>query len=89
MFLRRQVNDIFVNGYSKVIMNLHNANHDVQIVVDPYTVGQYILGYVTKSESGKSRLLKAVNDETKSLKEMDRINTFNHIYSCSKKNHHQ
>ena len=36
VILKRKVEDIFVNGYSKVIMNLHNANHDVQIVVDPY-----------------------------------------------------
>ena len=50
------------------------ANHDIQIVIDPYSVGQYVLGYVTKNESGASRLLKAVNEEMKCLNAMDKLN---------------
>ena len=32
--LKREVKDIFTNGYNKMVMSLHLANHDIQIVVD-------------------------------------------------------
>ena len=72
--LRRKVKDIFVNGYNTNIMRLHKANHDLQICIDQYSVAQYICGYLTKNESGISRLLKAVNEETSNLKQMEKLN---------------
>ena len=72
--LKRSVRDIFINGYNQIIMKLQVANHDLQIVIDPYAAGQYILGYLTKNESGQSRLLKLVNEETNGLKDMDKLN---------------
>ena len=74
VILKRDVKDIFVNGYNKTIMKLHKANHDLQICIDQYSVAQYICGYLTKNESGISRLLKAVNEETSNLKQMDKLN---------------
>ena len=64
VILKREVKDIFLNGYNKKIMKLHKANHDLQICIDQYSCAQYICGYLTKNESGISKLLKAVNDET-------------------------
>ena len=58
VILKREVKDMFVNGYSRQIMRLHKANHDVQICIDQYSVAQYICGYLTKNESGISKLLK-------------------------------
>ena len=34
------------------------------LCIDMNAAAQYICGYITKNESGMSRLLKAVNDET-------------------------
>ena len=72
--LKRETKDLFLNGYNKKIMKLHKANHDIQICIDHYSVAQYICGYLTKNEAGISRLLKAVNDETSNLKQMDKLN---------------
>ena len=55
-------------------MRLHTANHDLQICIDHFACAQYICGYLTKNESGISKLLKAVNEEGSNLKEIDRLN---------------
>ena len=72
--LKRKVKDIFVNGFNPKIMRLHKANHDLQICIDHYSCAQYICGYLTKNESGMSKLLKAVNEETNNLKQVDKLN---------------
>ena len=56
-------------------MRLHLANHDFQIVIDPYGALQYMMNYLTKSEAGTSRMLKAVNEETNSLHIMEKLNS--------------
>ena len=71
VILKRKVKDLFVNGFNRAIMKLHKANHDLQICIDQYSVAQYICGYLTKNESGISKLLKAVNEETNNLQEID------------------
>ena len=72
VIMKREVKDIFVNGYNKQIMRLHKANHDLQICIDQYSVAQYICGYLTKNESGISKLLKSVNEEAKYLNQMEK-----------------
>ena len=74
MILERKVRDIFVNGYNANIMRLHKANHDLQICIDQYSCAQYICGYLTKNESGISKLLKAVNEECNNMNQMDKLN---------------
>ena len=63
VLLKREVKDIFTNGYNPKIMRLHQANHDIQIVIDQFACAQYVCGYLTKNEGGISKLLKAVNDD--------------------------
>ena len=74
VFLKREVKDIFTNGYNRFIMILHVANHDIQPVIDQYACAQYVCGYLTKNEAGISKLLKAVNDESNNLRQMDKLN---------------
>ena len=74
VFMKRKVKDIFVNGFNKKIMRIFKANHDLQICIGQYSVAQYICGYLTKNESGMSKLLKAVNEETSNLNQIDRLN---------------
>ena len=72
--LKRNVKDIFVNGFNASIMRLQKANHDLQICIDHYACAQYICGYLTKNESGISKLLKAVNEQSSNMKEIDKLN---------------
>ena len=60
--------------YNASIMRLHKANHDLQICIDQYSCAQYICGYLTKNESGISKLLKTVNDECNNMAEIDKLN---------------
>ena len=55
-------------------MLIHEANHDIQMVVDQYACAQYICGYLTKNEEGMSKLLKKINDEAKNLSKMELLN---------------
>ena len=40
------VKDVFTNGYNKMIMLLHLANHDLQPVIDQYACAQYVLSLI-------------------------------------------
>jgi hypothetical protein len=78
VLMKREVKDIFTNGYNKNIMRLQ-ANHDFQMVIDAYACAQYVCGYLTKNESGISKLLQAVNEECDNLKQMERLNKLSAI----------
>ena len=56
VFLQRGTKDLFTNNYNRKLMQVHQANHDIQIVVDQYACAQYVVGYLTKNESGMSKL---------------------------------
>ena len=43
-------------------------------IIFQYACAQYVVGYLTKNESGMSKLLKAVNDQAKGLSNLDLIN---------------
>ena len=55
-------------------MILHQANHDIQLVIDPYAATQYVTKYITKNEAGTSQLLKAIDEETSYSNQMDKLN---------------
>ena len=63
VFLKRKVSDIFINAYNPSLLKIHTANHDLQVCVDQYAVAAYICGYLTKNESGLSKLLRTINEE--------------------------
>ena len=71
--MKRKVNDIFINAYNKKIMRIFKANIDLQICINPYAAGKYVSKYMTKAESGSSQLLKALDNKTTSLKQMDKL----------------
>merc|ERR1712208_193374 len=79
VLLKRAVKDIFANGYNQKIMKLHNANHDIQIVIDQYACAQYVCGYLTKNEGGISKLLKAVNEECINESQLKKINKLSSV----------
>ena len=74
VILKREVKDIFINGYNQNIMRLHQANHDLQILIGYYACAQYVCGYLTKNKGGISKLLKAVNEEYQNEKQMYKLN---------------
>ncbi|XP_050957725.1 LOW QUALITY PROTEIN: uncharacterized protein LOC127158760, partial [Labeo rohita] len=55
--LKREVNEVWVNQYSKPLLKCWNANLDIQYVVDAYACVVYIISYISKSEREMGLLL--------------------------------
>ena len=71
VFLKRNTKDVMTNNFNQKLMSVHKANHDIQIVVDQYACAQYVIGYLTKCESGMSQLLKAINEQAGNISNME------------------
>ena len=54
-------------------MRLFEANYNIQIVIDPYSAGQYVCKYIRKNEAGTSELHRVVIEETSNLNKMDQL----------------
>ena len=74
ILLKRNVKDMFTNGYNKNLMKIQQSNMDIQVCIDHFAVAQYVLGYLTKNESGMSRLLKEIDDASHVLTSMEKLN---------------
>ncbi|XP_043953976.1 uncharacterized protein LOC122820538 [Gambusia affinis] len=48
--LKRQINEIWINQYSRPLLKAWNANIDIQYCVDAYACCVYIVSYMSKSE---------------------------------------
>ena len=64
VFLKRDCGDIFVNNFNPKILKVHHANMDLSFILNEYACVAYILGYLTKNESGLSRLLHQIEVES-------------------------
>ena len=54
-----------MNNYMTQLVNVWNANHDIQYVLDPYSCVVYICDYLTKNNKGISILLEQAAKEAK------------------------
>lgn len=63
VFLKRSSLEVGINYYNTDILNVFEANIDIQFILNEYAVASYIINYINKAESGLSKLLhEAVND---------------------------
>ena len=65
IFLKRKLEEIYLNNYMKDLVHVWNANHDIQYVLDPYSCVVYICDYLTKNNKGMSKLLEQAAKEAK------------------------
>ncbi|XP_072046834.1 uncharacterized protein [Amphiura filiformis] len=63
MYLKRRVQDQWVNNYNPHLIRCWNGNMDIQYVLDPYAAAMYMLSYITKSEREMGDLLKRAQKE--------------------------
>ena len=54
-----------VNLFNGKILLALKANLDIQIVLEPYGCASYVVGYISKSQSGMSALLEAAGKEAR------------------------
>ena len=74
VFVKRATKDVFTNNFNPHIMQVHEANHDLQVVSDPYACAEYICDYLTKGEAGMSKVLQAISNEGPDLSRMQLLN---------------
>ena len=65
VFLKRKPNEMRINLFNGEILLAWKANLDVQIVLEPYGCASYIIGYISKSQSGMSAQLDAAAKEAR------------------------
>ena len=65
IFIKCNVNEIRVNAYMKHLLHAWQANHDVQFILDVYSLIVYVCDYMTKAKKGMSALLAQACEEAK------------------------
>lgn len=55
VFLRRSSREVGINAYNTEILNLFEANMDIQFVLDEFAVASYIINYINKSDAGLTK----------------------------------
>lgn len=66
IFLKRKVRDININCFNKQILLHHRANMDIQYILNPYSLCNYLVNYLQKSTAGISKILRDAMAEVKS-----------------------
>jgi hypothetical protein len=58
VFLKRESNAVCINPYNKTILYLFECNMDIQFILDEYGIASYIVKYISKVDSGLSKVLR-------------------------------
>ena len=66
VFLRRTVNEVYVNNYNREILLLWEFNMDIQYVLNPHACITYLTSYLCKGNEGKSKMLGALLEAARS-----------------------
>ena len=74
ILMKRETKDVLTNYFNPHIMKVHEANPDLQVVSDPYAYAEYICDYLTKGETGMSKVLQAISNEGPDLSQMQLLN---------------
>ena len=65
VFLKREVESAFINGYNDKLLTAWRSNMDLQFVLDPYACAKYLSEYISKAYRGMSTLLRRTMTELK------------------------
>ncbi|KAJ1528130.1 hypothetical protein ONE63_008044 [Megalurothrips usitatus] len=60
IFIKRDVQDIFISPFSIKMLDLMRSNQNIQFVLDAYGAACYIIDYINKSSRGMSQLMRTV-----------------------------
>ena len=61
--MKRDLKDCWINNYSPDLLDIWNANMDIQYITDPYSCVMYILSYISKAEHELSDILRHAQQE--------------------------
>ena len=71
--------DVFINNFNLELMPFIKSNHDLQLVINPQAVANYVTNYLTKNEGGTSKLLKTLEEETRDIAKFEQLKKFANV----------
>ena len=80
VILKRDPCEAYVNNYNDKYLYAWRANIDVQFCLDTYAIVSYISDYLTKPDSGLTRLLRSALKDTKDLSDRERMHYLKRVY---------
>ena len=54
---KRDIDAVFINNFNEEMLRAWDGNMDIQLASDPYAVVAYVVGYVSKDETGMTKEL--------------------------------
>lgn len=70
VFLKRTCHELMINPYNKMIFLKHQANMDIQFVLNSYGVAVYLTSYLMKSHALMNRLLRVAQADMRNNRNM-------------------
>lgn len=64
VYLQRGSMDVGINAYNKDILNIFESNMDIQFILNEFAVAAYIVNYISKVDSGLTKLLRQAVADT-------------------------
>ena len=61
VFHQRKLKHLMVNAFNPDMLNIWQANIDIQHILNPWAATMYVASYISKSQRGLSSLMKAVS----------------------------
>ena len=71
IFLKRNVDEVKINGFNEWIATKLKSNMDLQYILDMYSCANYVSQYVNKTKRGMSVLVKEIQEIQKDRSEID------------------
>ncbi|KAG2191562.1 hypothetical protein INT47_006014 [Mucor saturninus] len=62
VMLKQNLNEITINNYNPMIRHMHQANMDIEFILDPYACCMYIVDYINKSNKEITKILETETD---------------------------
>ena len=84
IILKRNVNEIMVNNYNPLFIRAWNANCDLQLCLDNYSVITYITDYFSKGDAGMTKLLRQALKEKNNLSDFEFKNYLKKVFFTSR-----
>lgn len=65
LFLARRLSEMRMNSYNKTMLQMTQANMDIQFCLDPYAAATYVASYMMKGQRGMSKAMNAACAEAR------------------------
>ncbi|KAJ8681807.1 hypothetical protein QAD02_017599 [Eretmocerus hayati] len=62
VFLRRKSNEVAINAYNRIVLNLMELKMDIQYITNGYGSVHYMINYITKTDPGMTKILRETSD---------------------------